>query len=77
MERRKIEKRDDIYVVLKPLKEMDGWERLGRRYNQKGLTNLLKTNTGIDFILDDDVKQDMEVYEQVRLGQKRSYLMSK
>lgn len=75
MEQRKVEKRDDVYVSLKPLRDIEGWEKHGRRYNQKGLASLLKTNTGIEFILTDEVKQDMEVYKEILNGKKRSYFM--
>ena len=76
MKNRKIEKRNDLYIVLKPLKDLDeGWEKHGRRYDCRGLTNLLKTNTGIEFILSEEIKQDIKDYEQICFEKRRSYLM--
>lgn len=80
MIKRKIEKRveegkDDFYVSLKPLRDIEGWEKQGRRYNQKGLASLLETKNDIEFILTEEVKQDIETYKEVILGLKRSYLM--
>ena len=71
--KRKIEKIDDIYIVLKPLRDMDGWEKRGRKYDQRGLVNLLNTKTNIEFILSNEVKQDVDTYKQVILGRRMAY----
>jgi len=73
--RRKIEKTDNSYMALKPLKDINGWEKRGKKYNCKGLVNLLKTNIGIEFILNDEIKQDVKNYEQRCFERRISYLM--
>jgi len=76
MDKRKIEKIDDLYMILKPLKDLDeGWEKHGKRYDCRGLSTLLKTTTNIEFILFDDIKKDLEQYEIIKEGKRRSYLM--
>lgn len=60
-------------MVLKPLTEEDDWERHGRKYYCKGLVNLLKTDKGPEFILPDEIKEDMEEYEKLCFEKKLDY----
>lgn len=79
IKQRKIEKRDDFYMVLKPIKYEEDflhpeWEKNGRKYNCKGLVNLLKTDGEIEFILPDEIKQDVVNYKRVCFEKKRMHL---
>lgn len=77
MERRKIEKIDDIYMAVKPSKDIEGaWERLGKKYDCRGLASLLETNIDIEFILSEEIEQDLETY-RVRLQEKRRFYLMK
>lgn len=61
--KRKITKIDDEnYVVLKPIGYEDGWEKHGKIYSRKGLTSLLERDVGIEFIVSDEIKRDVEDY---------------
>ena len=61
----KIDKIDDFYMVKKPLKDDDGFEKYGKRYSSKGLFNLLRINRGIEFIISDEIKKDIKDYEDL------------
>ena len=80
-ETRKVERRvmgpslmENIYVALKPSRfGLDvGWERHGRHYNIKGVRGLVQGNTYV-FILDSDVKLDLEAYEVLREQRRQQY----
>lgn len=73
IEQRKIKKIDDFYIALKPIKDSQRWEKLGKKYNCKGLVNLLEIDLGIEFILPKEVKQDVEVYKKMCLERKSNY----
>ena len=76
VEQRKIKKIDDFYIALKPIKSKDGWEKIGKKYDCKGLVNLLQGDIGIEFILSKEVKQDIEEYKKMCLERKLNYLKS-
>ena len=74
VKQRKIEKEDDFYMVLNPIEDYEGCEKHCKRYNCKGLVNLLEVDTGIEFILSKEVKQDIEKYKEMCLKKKLKYL---
>ncbi len=62
---RKITKIDEEYIVLKPIRYEDGWERHGKKYSRKGLVNLLERDIGIEFIVSDEIKEEVKDYSRL------------
>jgi hypothetical protein len=75
MERRKIIKRTGMenpyYESLKPsvFGENGRWEKHGRRYDIRGIDNLLRCRT-FEFILDPEVGADLYIYRQMAESKK-------
>ena len=62
-DQRKITRIDgENYMVLKPIGYEDGWERHGKKYSRKGLTGLLERDIGIEFIISEEIKKEVEDY---------------
>jgi len=73
--KRKIIKIDlELYQVLKPLKEIKGWEKLGKSYTCKGLMNLLEVKRGIEFIISKDIEEEINLYRELSITNKKSYI---
>ena len=73
IKRKIIKLNEDSYMSLKPIRDEEDWERYGRRYNCKGLVNLLKTDKETEFILPDGIKEDVGEYERLCLLKKIRY----
>ena len=69
---RKVIKIEEKYLILKPLKDMEGWEKQGKKYSRKGLVNLLEKDIGFEFIVSDEIKREVEDY--VRLCDYKKYM---
>jgi hypothetical protein len=80
MERRKIIRKLEAgntlvyYESIKPnvFGENGDWERIGRRYDIKGIDNLLKGGN-FEFILDPEVQTDLEEHRRRAEIKKRVY----
>lgn len=70
---KKVNKTDDSYMVLKPIRYEKGWEKLGRQYTCKGLTTLLKCTNNTEFIMPNEIERDIEAYKQLCLYRKIDY----
>ena len=82
--KRKVEKADNSYEVFKPISGRtddfeiinyeNEWERHGRKYSCRGLVDLLEVDTGIEFILSEEIIKDMMEYRRSCFDKKRDYL---
>ena len=66
---------DKEYQCLKPDGD-DGWKRHGRHYGIRGVDTLVGGNT-FYFEVADEVKTDLELYEQFKVEQKRQFTSRK
>lgn len=80
-EQRKIEEISEYsnkkYVALKPLKHEEGWESQGRSYDLRGLADLVKTSSNMEFIIPDKIQQEIKDYYSLLEKKKKEFLKEK
>ncbi len=69
-QQRKIVNENGRFMVLKPYGHDGSWERIGRRYDDRGIMNcLINTAKAIDFDIDDLSPEDrVYVSEYIKKG---------
>jgi len=61
--KRKVVKVDtERYMALKPLMYDKGWEKIGKAYSIRGIASLVKKDIGIEFIVSETIKKEVEDY---------------